>query len=205
MIAYVKGVLDEVLEQSVVVDVHGVGYLVHISSSTLAHLPSRGAEVKLFTYMQVKEDGQALHGFLTREELRLFSLLISVSGVGPKAAGAILSVLSPTQLIIAIVAEDAVALSRAPGVGRKTAQRILLELRDKMKSAAANWDHGIDLPVDAFGGNVGASGPKQDAIDALLALGYGRSEAMQAVLEAAEDGQSAEEIIRQALKKLSRR
>ena len=202
MIAYIKGPLAYVSDQTAIIDAHGVGYQVHVSPSTLSRLPSRGGEIQLFTYMQVSESGQSLHGFLTQEELRLFTLLISVSGIGPKVASGILSTLSPSQVIIAIVADDAAALSKAPGVGKKTAQRVLLELRDKIKTTSS-WEGGIDEQAASFSG-LGPRSEKQDAMDALLALGYGRAEAMQVVLEIAEEGMTADLIIRGALKKLAR-
>jgi len=202
MIAYIKGPLAYTSDQTAVIDTGGVGYQIYVSPSTLSRLPSRGAEVQLFTYMQVSESGQSLHGFLTQEELRLFTLLISVSGIGPKVASGILSTLSPSQIIIAIVADDAAALSKAPGVGKKTAQRVLLELRDKIKTNDS-WESGIDDKASGFSA-PGPRSEKQDAMDALLALGYGRAEAMQAVLEVAEEGMTADQIIRQSLKKLAR-
>ena len=200
MIAYVKGILEYIADQSVVVDVHGIGYLVQVSHATIGRMPSIGKEVKLFTYLQVKEDGQSLHGFLTQEEVQLFMLLISVSGIGPKAAAAILAALTPSQIMIAIVADDAVALSKAPGVGKKTAQRLILELRDKIKTEDT-WKGTSDLQATATPTSVSN---KQDAMDAMLALGYGRTESMQVVLEVAEDGMSADQIIKLALKKLAR-
>jgi Holliday junction DNA helicase RuvA len=200
MIAYVKGTVAFVYEGAVVVDVHGVGYLVNAAAGTLARLPAKGGEVQLFTYMQVTENGQALHGFLSQEELRLFTLLISVSGIGPKVASAILGALTPQQVILSIVAEDAVALSKAPGVGKKTAQRVVLELKDKIKSTGEESPFMTTAAVS----QMGAGGAKQDATDALLALGYGRAEAVQAVLEAAEDDMAADSIIKLALKKLAR-
>jgi len=204
MIAYIKGPLAYIQDQSVIVDANGVGYLINVSTSTLSRLPARGAEVQLFTYMQSTESGQSLHGFLTQEEIRLFTLLISVSGIGPKVASGILSTMSPSQVVIAIVADDAAALSKAPGVGKKTAQRVLLELRDKIKTADS-WDDKESSPQ----GFTSLSGPgtrseKQDAMDALLALGYGRAEAMQVVLEVAEENMGADEIIRLSLRKLAR-
>ena len=201
MIAYIKGPLAYISDQTAIIDAHGVGYQIHVSPSTLSRLPARGAEVQLFTYMQVSESGQALHGFLTQEELRLFMLLISVSGIGPKVASGILSTLSPSQVIIAIVADDAAALSKAPGVGKKTAQRVLLELRDKIKTAG-HLDGDTQEQVTCFT-TPGQRSEKQDAMDALLALGYGRAEAMQVVLEVAEESMTADIIIRQSLKKLA--
>jgi len=153
--------------------------------------------------MQSNESGQSLHGFLTQEELRLFTLLISVSGIGPKVASQILSTMSPSQVIIAIVADDAAALSKAPGVGKKTAQRIMLELRDKIKTADP-WESASSTEQAFKGLGTDTRSEKQDAMDALLALGYGRTEAMQAILEAAEEDMTADQIIRIALKKLAR-
>jgi len=205
MIAYIKGPLAYIQDQSVIVDANGVGYLINVSTSTLSRLPARGADVQLFTYMQSSENGQSLHGFLTQEEIRLFTLLISVSGIGPKVASAILSTLSPSQLIISIVADDAAALSKAPGVGKKTAQRVLLELRDKIKTSDDSWeDNNTKDTSFASLGQDGQRSEKQDAMDALQALGYGRAEAMQAILEVAEEDMTADQIIRLALKKLSR-
>lgn len=202
MIAYVKGALAYTSDNSAVVDVGGVGYLVQVSASTLGRLPSRNSDVLLYTYMQSSENGQSLHGFLTQEELRMFTLLISVSGIGPKVASQMLGALSPQDIIMAIVAEDAVLLSKAPGVGKKTAQRLMLELKDKIKTENT-WEQSGGM-AGANVAHVAASGEKQDAIDALLALGYGRTEAMQTILEVAEEGMQADAIIRFALKKLAR-
>jgi len=203
MIAYVKGPLAYVTEQYAVVDVCGLGLQVQASPATLTRLPGKGTEVRLFTYLQLSENGQALHGFLTREEVRMFTLLISVSGIGPKVATAVLATLTPEQVMLAIMADDAVALSKAPGVGKKTAQRMVLELRDKVKTSDAFVENsggigqlGMNLP--------GANSAKQDAMDALLALGYGRAEAMQVVLETADEDMKTEAIIKAALKKLAR-
>ncbi|MCL2217274.1 MAG: Holliday junction branch migration protein RuvA [Defluviitaleaceae bacterium] len=203
MIAYVKGKLAIVYDNSAVVDVGGVGYLVNVSPATISRLPARGGDVQLFTYLQTTESGQSLHGFLSQEEVRLFTLLISVSGIGAKVASAILGTMSPQQIMLAILAEDAVALSKAPGVGKKTAQRLMLELRDKIKTTDS-WE---DAAPAAAGRHLisGVSDVgKRDAMDALLALGYGRAEAMQAVLEIAEVDMPAESIIRLALKKLAK-
>jgi Holliday junction DNA helicase RuvA len=198
MIAYVRGMLEQVSDGAAVIDCNGLGYLVQVSSATLSRLPPRGSEVKLFTYMQVKEDGQALHGFLSQEEVRLFTMLISVTGIGPKVAAAVLSTFTPAQLVMAIVADDAAALSKAPGVGKKTAQRITLELRDKMKGT-----HDMAAPGGDYSG-FAASGEKQDAMDALAALGYSRGEGMKAVMEVTTDGMATEQIIKLALKRLIR-
>ncbi|MCL2285777.1 MAG: Holliday junction branch migration protein RuvA [Firmicutes bacterium] len=204
MIAYVKGTLAFVNDQSVVVDVNGVGYLVNVSPATIGRLPAKNSNLQLFTYLQATESGQSLHGFLTQEEVRMFMLLISVSGIGPKVASGILGALSPQEIIMAIIAEDAVLLSKAPGVGKKTAQRVLLELRDKIKTSDAWEESGGMAAVKMTGAAAGPKGEKQDAMDALLALGYSRSEAMQVVLEVAEEDMKTDTLIRLALKKLAR-
>ena len=196
MIAHIKGTLEHVYDKSVVVDVSGLGYLVHVSPATLGRMPAVGTDVKIFTYMQVSENNQSLHGFLSQEEVRLFTLLISVSGIGPKVATGILGTLNPSQIMMAIVADDAIALSKSPGVGKKTAQRLVLELRDKIKSE--------DTFVQSSTGLSSGGGAKNDAMDALLALGYGRAEALQTVLEVADEEMAADMIIRLALKKLAR-
>ena len=203
MIAYVKGMLAFINDQSVVVDVNGVGYLVNVSPFTIGRLPAKNSPVQLFTYLQTTENGQTLHGFLTQEEVRMFTLLISVSGIGPKVATAILGTLSPQEIIMAVIAEDAAALSKAPGVGKKVAQRLMLELRDKIKTHDA-WEESGGMTAQVSAGAAGQKGEKQDAMDALLTLGYGRTEAMQAILEVAEDGMTADAMIRLALKKLVR-
>lgn len=191
LIAHIRGRLEHVLERSIVVDAGGVGYAVNVSPATLSRLPGLGEEVKVFTHMQVSENSQSLYGFLTHEEVSLFALLISVSGIGPRVATGILGALTPSQVMAAILADDSAALSRAPGVGRKTAQRLALELRDKIRGDGAS-------PRPAAGG-----GAKQDALDALLALGYGRAEAMQSILEVADDEMAADGVIRLALRKLA--
>ena len=200
MIAYIKGELAHVHDRSAIVEASGVGHLIHMPPSTISRLPNKGSEIKIFTYHQVSENNQSLHGFLTQEEVRLFTLLISISGIGPKVASAILGTLSPSHLMMAIMADDAAAVSKTPGVGKKTAQRIILELRDKIKTSGDP----AELPDSSLIAIGVESSPKQDAMDALIVLGYGRTESAQAVLETAEENMGVDQIIRLALKKLSR-
>ncbi|MCL2422219.1 MAG: Holliday junction branch migration protein RuvA, partial [Defluviitaleaceae bacterium] len=134
MIAYIKGTVDQLNDQSVVLDNQGIGYIVNASAATLSRLPRKGETAQIYTYLQVKEDDMSLFGFISQEEIELFRLLISISGIGPKVGMAILATLSPAQIMTAIVSEDAIAFSKVPGVGKKTAQRITLELQDKIKS-----------------------------------------------------------------------
>ncbi|MCL2665653.1 MAG: Holliday junction branch migration protein RuvA [Defluviitaleaceae bacterium] len=200
MISFIKGTLEIVYDNSVVIENNGVGYQIYVNPATLSGLPRIGDEVKLFTYLQVREDGLFLHGFLTNEEVRIFLLLISVSGIGPKIAATLLAMFSPVQIMVGIFTDDALMLSKAPGIGKKTAMRICLELRDKIKSHDAfGSDDGIKTSASSA---TEANSQKQDAIDALLSLGYGRSEAVKAVMETAEDEMSAELIIKMALKKM---
>ena len=126
MIAYVNGILESIEEGNAVVDVNGVGYNVNISGSTMDRMPGIGEAVKLYTYTNVKEDAFTLFGFLSRDELNLFKMLITVNGIGPKGGLAILSVMTPDDLRFAIIAGDSGAISKAPGVGKKTAERITL-------------------------------------------------------------------------------
>jgi Holliday junction DNA helicase RuvA len=200
MIAFIKGTVARLSDGYAVIDNGGLGYIVHTSAHTLGRL-THGAETTLHTCLRVKEDDISLYGFLTLEELRLFRMLVSVSGVGPKVAMSVLAVLSPEQFVIAVVSDDAAAFSKAPGVGKKTAQRIALELRDKLKTV--DWQ-GEPASIRE-GGTPLASSEKQDAVDALLALGYSRSEGMRAVLEVAAEGMPTEQIIKQALKTLTKR
>jgi Holliday junction DNA helicase RuvA len=199
MIYYVQGQLENYLDNAVIVDCHGIGCLIYVASGVFAKLPAVGEPVKLYTYMQRKEDDVSLFGFLTLEERNMFSLLIGVTGVGPKAALAILSAMTPSQVMIAILSDDTAAFCKAPGVGKKTAQRISLELRDKIKA--------MSVTIEEATGNQQtlsmAAKERQDAADALIALGYSRGEAIKAVMEVALDEMRTEQIIRLALKRLA--
>ena len=186
-----------------VIDCGGVGYRLCISSNATSLLAGsgEGSRVRVFTYMAVREDGVELFGFATEEELDIFKLLISVSGVGPKAAISILSVMSAQELINVIVAEDAKAISRAPGVGAKTAARVVLELHDKIEK-----NYFVSAPATPATKGAGtkrakATGHLSDAKDALLVLGYSRSEVASA-LTGVDPSLDTEEIIRLALGKL---
>ncbi|MBQ4042814.1 MAG: Holliday junction branch migration protein RuvA [Clostridia bacterium] len=202
MIYSLNGELIELdaLGSFAVIECAGVGYKVTVTSGTLARLPApadKPQKVRLFTHMQVKEDGVDLFGFYTKEELSMFRMLISVSGVGPKAGISILSLLSPQKLALAIQSEDAKAISKAPGVGAKTAARVILELKSKIAKELPSLSvgGGDDLPsvsVPAAGGKL------SDAQDALLVLGYSRSE-VNAALKKVDPNASLEDMIRMAL------
>ncbi len=189
-----------------VIDCAGVGYRLTVSRHTAEALgaPGEGRREKLFTYLQVREDGVELFGFYTQAELDSFRLLISVSGVGPKAAMAILSLLSPDKLAFAIATEDTKLISRANGVGAKTAARIVLELRDKFKSFASTGTSVGRMPV-ANAAPVTAGGKLGEAMEALAVLGFTSAEATNALRGIDTSAMSVEEIINAALRSIAAR
>jgi Holliday junction DNA helicase RuvA len=198
MFAYLEGVLKEKHPTTAVVDVGGVGYEVIISLSTSAALPGEGRKVKLLTHFHVREDIQQIYGFSSEDEKALFKLLLSVSGIGPKMAVTILSGLPPKELARAVQRQDLAALSSISGVGKKTAERILIELRDKAPLTAAE-------PGKAAGGPLSRNDEKlQDAMLALISLGYNKASAQGALKKALQsDPQlTVEELIRESLKKI---
>lgn len=201
MISYVRGELAAVESEKAVVDVGGVGYGVYMPGQALSLLPQPGNEVKLYTYLNVKEDAMQLFGFLSRDDLEIFKLVIGVSGIGPKGALNILSCMSPDELRFAIVSSDAKAISAAPGIGKKTAEKLILELRDKVDIQDV-LEHSAD--EDAFKVQEGASesGMQAEAVQALTALGYGNSESLRAVRKTSPDCQTVEDILKEALKYL---
>lgn len=201
MYAYIKGELAEINTDHIVIEAGGIGYQVFISLQTFDYLPSVGENLKIYTYLYLREDAMILYGFLTKDDLELFKLLISVSGIGPKGGLAILSTLEADDLRFAILSGDAKAISKAPGVGGKTAQRVILELKDKLSledAFEAKTGH-VQKNAVAAGGSV-----KNDAVMALTALGYSSTESLKAVsaVEITED-MDVEELLKAALKHLS--
>lgn len=205
MIAYVNGILESIEEGNAVIDVGGVGINVNISGSTMDRMPGVGEAVRLYTYTSVKEDSFSLFGFLSRDELSLFKMLITVNGIGPKAGLSILSVMTPDDLRFAIMSGDTKAISSAPGVGRKTAERITLELRDKLKVTQEDMlrPSGVVTLDDLTGGEASA---RDEAVAALVALGYNSTDSMKAVRKVIKADESAasdtEALLKLALKEL---
>lgn len=200
MIAYVNGIIDDITEDNVVVDVGGVGMNVKISSDTAARLPGIGEPVKLYTYTSVREDAFWLYGFLSRNDLEIFKRCITVSGIGPKGALSILSVLDADSLRFAIISGDAKAIAKAPGVGTKTAERLILELKGKLEIN----DTMINKEIAAYGTGHPATGDtpqKREAVEALVSLGYNQTEALKAVnaIEGIEEMDSGA-VLKAALK-----
>lgn len=201
MIAYVRGTVENITEDNAVVDVGGIGYNIKISADTAARLPGIGESVKLYTYTSVREDAIQLFGFLARNDLEIFRKCITVSGIGPKGALAILSVLDADSLRFAIMSGDVKAITKAPGIGARTAERLILELKDKIKIDDTLIDREI-AATQALG--AGADTPqKKEAIEALVSLGYGQAEAAKAVnaIEGIETMDSGA-VLKAALKKM---
>ncbi len=202
MIAYVNGIIDDITDENTVIDVGGVGYNVKISADMAARLPGIGEPVKLYTYTSVKEDSFQLFGFLSRNDLEIFRKCITVNGIGPKGALSILSVLDADSLRFAIMSGDAKAISRAPGIGARTAERLILELKDKIRIDETMISREIDS-YNASGGASADSAQKKEAVEALVALGYGQAESVKAVnaIEGIEEMDSGA-VLKAALKKL---
>ena len=201
MISYIKGELTEVFEDTVVVETNGIGYNIRVPASVLDRLPSVGSSVRIYTYLYVKEDAMNLFGFLNRDDLSVFKLLLNVSGIGPKGALAILSTIGPDDLRFAVLSEDVKTISSAPGIGAKTAKRLIIELKDKLKLAEVFETALANKEKVSSENDVLLA--KNEAVEALVALGYASAQAMKAVqqVENAEEKDS-EQILKEALKKL---
>lgn len=200
MIAFLKGIIEDITEDIVQLDVNNVGYNIRVSTSCAAKLSTEKGIVKLHTYMSVKEDDVSLFGFLSKNELEIFKKCISVNGIGPKAAMSILSTMDADSLRFAIISEDASAISKAPGVGKKIAERLILELKDKLPVDDVYFGKEADL----YASKTALTGSEtQEAIAALISLGYSQTEAKKAIqsVEGVEEMDSGE-ILRKALKQL---
>ena len=194
MISYIRGELVALEEDKVIVDVGGVGYGIFMSGQAMGQLPPVGSKVKIHTYLNVKEDAMQLYGFLNRDALSVFKLLIGVSGIGPKGGLGILAQLTPDELRFAVMSKDIKAISTAPGIGKKTAEKLKIE--DVL-------DHQVEAANGAAEDTVNAQGLQADAVQALTALGYGSTEALQAVRKVEMDeSTTVEDLLKGALKYL---
>ena len=198
MIAYVKGKLDIKTNTFVIIDVQGIGYRVFMPAKSIENLGDLGQEVKVYTHYYVREDNISLYGFSSNEELRMFELLISVSGVGAKSAIAMLSEITPSSFALAVITDDISKLVKIPGVGKKTAARIILELKDKLKTESAiESNEEINVVIENDNNT-------NEAVAALQVLGYTRKE-IEKVFEKIDTKElELEDIIKQSLKYLSR-
>ncbi len=202
MISYIKGVLADMDEDSIVVDVSGVGCHIFVPGQVSSRLPRIGETVKIHTYLQVREDAMALFGFLTKDDLRIFKLLLGVSGIGPRGALAILSVMSADELRFAVLGDDSKTIAKTPGIGVKMAKRLILELKDKVSiEDAFEKKDGPNLEQEPA---AGAEGVKKEAVLALTALGYSSAEALKVLSGIAiTEEMGVEEVLKQALKNMA--
>lgn len=194
MLAYLRGILAIKNNENVVVDVGGVGYSLQVPYSTYQLLPEINQEVKIYTYMAVREDNVSLFGFFSLEEKRVFEQLISVSGIGPKLAVGVLSDIAPADFSLAVITDDVNRLVKVSGIGKKTAQRIIIELKDKLKAEDAISEISLPTNVDIKTGEI------EEAVSALQVLGYPNKEAVSMVASVAREGMKVEEIVKLALK-----
>ncbi len=190
MISFISGTIENVFDNSFIINNNGIGYAIYATSNTIKNLPSKGENAKIHIHMNVKEGDISLFGFLQEEEQAMFNMLITVSGIGPKGAIGLLSSMESKALKLAIATEDVLALSKARGIGKRTAQRLVLELKDKIKTTNA---------IVATHNST----ERQDAIEALIALGYSKNESVKAVLNVAKDNMPVDLIIKLAMKHLN--
>ncbi len=201
MIGYIKGILEDADEQSVTVEANGVGYRIFVPGSVLAGSLPMGQEIKIYTYLSVKEDAMQLYGFLTKDDLNVYKLLLGVSGIGPKAGLGILTGLTADELRFAVLADDVATISKAPAIGKKTAQKLILELKDKLNLRDAfeqKMANQKQIPIAK-----GTDTHIQDAVEALVALGYPSADALRAVKRVEKSEElSVEDLLKAALKKM---
>ena len=202
MIAYLNGELSAIYDDRVIIEVSGIGYNVMMPSSCISLLPGIGNTVKIYTYLSVREDAMQLYGFNTSDELDLYKMLITVNGIGPKAALSILSCMSGDDLKFAILSSDAKSISKVPGIGAKTAQRLIIDLKDKI-DLLNTFEHKL-ANTNAVS-TAGLSEAKTEAVDALVALGYSNKDAYAAVNGVeVDDNAPVEDILKKALRNISR-
>lgn len=202
MISFLKGLIEEKSEKSIFLDVRGVGYEIYMPTGSASMLPAVGEEIKIHTYLQISENGIGLYGFLTRDELNVFKLLITVNGIGPKGAVGILSALTANELRLAVLSDDDKAISKAPGIGAKTAKKLILELKDKFHLEDALEE--IAEPAKQMSVGTAMNDAHAEAVQALTALGYSNSDALKAV-KLADNGEkmTTEDMLKAALKQLA--
>ncbi|NLL73501.1 MAG: Holliday junction branch migration protein RuvA [Clostridiales bacterium] len=200
MIAFIKGELAEINDNYIVIETGNIGYEIFLPTSSILELPQRKSIIKIYTYLHVREDIFCLYGFLTKDDLAIFKQLITVNGIGPKGALGILSGLTADELRFAILAEDSKAISKAPGIGPKTASKIILELKDKIKLDEA-FEQKLENQSAKTKDNI--YGRREEAIEALSSLGYSTSDAFKIVnqIDITED-MTTEDILKLCLKRL---
>lgn len=206
MISYIKGELTEISEEGIVVEANGLGYEVRMPLSSLDDLPKTGSFVKIYTYLHVREDAVGLFGFLTRDDLTVFKLLITVNGIGPKGALGILSAITPDDLRFAVLSDDVKTIAKAPGIGNKTASKLIIELKDKLKLEDAfeqRLMNQMDGQMKLTETETNTADVRKEAIEALTVLGYSPTDAAKVVRNIEiKDDMTAEDVLKQSLKRL---
>lgn len=198
MYAYIKGTLEEKSTDSIVVETAGIGYKIYVSEHTMAKLGEIGEKVKIYTHYHVREDNISLYGFMSNEELKMFELLLQVSGIGAKTAIAMLSNITPSKFALAIISNDLKTLTKIPGIGNKSAQRMVLELKDKLKTQTAIEDDEEETTLNDNSESINEAG------QALQILGYNKSEISKVFDKFDTHNLSTEDLIKEALKRLAR-
>lgn len=196
MITYIVGELTYIDNNTIILEACGVGYEITVPESVITSLPGIGSSIKIYTYQNVKEDALDLYGFLTMDDLKIFKQLITVNGIGPKGALSILSVISPDELRLAVISDDVKKIQSAPGIGSKTAQKLIIELKDKLKIEDVVYDLHNEKDI--------VKSVRDEAVSALISLGYSNSESVSAVSTLViTENMTSEDILKQALKKLA--
>lgn len=198
MYAYIKGTLEEKSTDSIVVETAGIGYKIYVSEHTMAKLGEIGEKVKIYTHYHVREDNISLYGFMSNEELKMFELLLQVSGIGAKTAIAMLSNITPSKFALAIISNDLKTLTKIPGIGNKSAQRMVLELKDKLKTQTVIEDDEEETTPNDNSESINEAG------QALQILGYNKSEISKVFDKFDTHNLSTEDLIKEALKRLAR-
>jgi Holliday junction DNA helicase RuvA len=207
MITYIRGELTEVNEDGIVVETNGLGYEIRVPLSSLDELPRIGSSLKVYTYLHVREDVIGLFGFLNKDDLSIFKLLITVNGIGPKGALGILSAITPDDLRFAVLSEDVRTIAKAPGIGSKTASKLIIELKDKLKLEDAfeqRLTNGNELKNTTQASGSKLADIRNEAIQALVVLGYSNTDAAKVVRKiAVSEDMTSEDILSLSLKSLS--
>lgn len=204
MISFIRGVAAEVTESSVIVETGGIGYEIFMTGTAMEQAVRKGQEIKIHTYFHVREDAMQLYGFLTRDDLQMFKLLLGVNGIGPKAALGVMSGITADELRFAVLSDDVKTISKAPGIGRKTAQKLILELKDKLKlEDAFEKKYAHEQETAALSGGEALYDGRKEAVEALTALGYSSTDALRAVRKVTDvDPEDVEALLKAALKNL---
>lgn len=204
MISFIRGIVADVTESSVIVETGGIGYEIFMTGTALGQAVHTGQEVKIHTYFHVREDVVQLYGFLTKDDLQMFRLLLNVNGIGPKGALGVMSGITADELRFAVLSDDVKTISRAPGIGRKTAQKLILELKDKLKlEDAFEKKLAHEQEAAALSGSEALHDGRREAVEALTALGYSNTDALRAVRKVTDiDPEDVEGLLKAALKNL---